>query len=340
MPLARPHSILAVLTASELRDFLPGPLLGELSALAPRFSHLDTSGLDVETFHRALADADPEVLVACWSTPPLPPTLPPGLHYVAYLCGSVRQLVERRHIEEGLLVTNWGGSISRVVAEGTLLQILGGLRHSRHWMGVMHLHGGWKSDDRSADPSPASLFGRRVGIHGFGHVARELVRLLRPFGCAISAFDPVVDPKIEAEHGIARAESLEALFSDNEIVVELAPLIEETRGIVTESLLRLIPPGGVFVNTGRGAVVDPAALERVAREGRITFGLDVFDVEPLPPESPLRSMPNVSLTPHVAGAAFERFRDAGEFLVRNVRAYREARTLKALITAEQYDRIT
>ncbi|HEY5552405.1 MAG TPA: hydroxyacid dehydrogenase [Opitutaceae bacterium] len=336
----RPSSILAAVAAAELREFLPEPFLDELRALAPRFAHLDTLDLSVERFHRALADADPEVVVACWSTPPLPATLPSRLRYVAYLCGSIRQLVERRHIEDGLLVTNWGGSISRIVAEGTLVHILNCLRQSRHWMSLMHLEGGWKSDDRGAQPSPASLFGRRVGIHGFGYVARELVRLLRPFDCTISVFAPDVDPKVEADHGITRAESLESLLSNNDVVVELAPLIPETSGIITERLLRLIPAGGVFVNTGRGAVVDPAALERVAREGRIAFGLDVFDVEPLPADSPLRSLPNVCLTPHIAGQTLDRFPDAGEFLVRNVRAYCEGGHLQALFTPERYDRIT
>jgi len=332
----RPQSILAAVTPGEMSDFLPEPLLTAVREIAPMFTHLDTTDLTIGKFHEALAALNPEVLVACWKTPALPAALPPALRYVAYLSGSIRQLISRAHVEQGLLVTNWGGSISRVVAEGALLHILSCLRRSRQWMQVMHHEGGWKGKDRA----DKSLFGRRVGIHGFGNVARELVALLRPFGCAISAFAPDVGAAVETAWQVKSAASLEALFSGNDIVVELAPLIPETTGIVDERLLRLIPHGGVFVNVGRGAVVEAAALVSVARDGNVLFGLDVFDGEPLPADSPLRSMRNVALTPHVAGPTRDRFRDAGEFMLGNLRAYRDDLSMQALFTPEGYDRVT
>lgn len=332
----RPASILAAITPAELAGFLPGSLESELCGITQRFAHVDTTGLNEEAFRQHLADADPEVLVACWSTPALPEKLPPSLRYVAYLAGTIRQLATRKHIEDGLLVTNWGGSVGRFVAEGALLHILSCLRYSAHWTRLMHLDGGWKDSHRP----DTSLYERRVGIHGFGQVAKGLVRLLQPFGCRVSAFAPDIDARVEAEHGITRARSLEELFSGNEIVVELAPLTSETRGVIDERLLRLIPEGGVFVNTGRGAVVDEDALARVARDGRIAIGLDVYDVEPLPVDSPLRGLRNVFLTPHVAGPTPDRFRDAGEFLVRNVRAYAEGRPLQGLYTPGIYDQST
>ncbi len=331
--MTRPSSILVAVTADELRDFLPEPLLGEVRSLTPVFKHLDTTDLGVDGFHHALAPANPEVLVACWKTPALPSKLPPGLRYVGYLCGSIRRLVTRGHVEQGLLVTNWGGSISRVVAEGALFHILCCLRHATHWMHTMHRAGGWENDD----PALASLFGRRVGIHGFGHVARELVGLLRPFGCAVASFAPDVDATVETDYGIKRAATLEELFSGNDIIVELAPLIPETTGIVGEKLLRLIRPGGVFVNVGRGAVVDETALLSVARAGQIMIGLDVFNVEPLPADSPFRGLRNVTLTPHIAGPTRDRFCDAGKFLLGNLRAYRDGMPLQALITPGSYD---
>jgi phosphoglycerate dehydrogenase-like enzyme len=156
----------------------------------------------------------------------------------------------------------------------------------------------------------------------------------------ISAYAPDVDATTAARHGIKAAASLEALFADNEIIVELAPLIPETTGIVTEKLLRLIRPGGVFVNVGRGAVVDEAALLRVAQEGKIAVGLDVFSLEPLPADSGFRGLPNVTLTPHLAGPTTDRRRDAGEFALNNLRAYAEDRPMQALITPRVYDTST
>lgn len=332
----RPSSILAALTAQELREFLPEPLSGEVRGLTDRFSHVDTDGLSAEKFHHELAAANPEILICCWKTPPLPAQLPPNLRYVCYLAGSIKKLVARAHIERGLIVTNWGGSISRIVAEWALFHVLSCLRRATYWTFEMHHEGGWKNTGTET----ASLFGRRVGLHGFGQIARELVALLRPFGCQISAFAPDVDAHAETTHGVKAATSLEALFADNEIIVELAPLIPSTTGIITEKLLRLIRPGGVFVNVGRGAVVDEAALLRVAQEGQILVGLDVFSQEPLPVESGFRGLKNVTLTPHLAGPTTDRRRDSGRFALNNLLAYAQERPMNAVITTRIYDTST
>jgi phosphoglycerate dehydrogenase-like enzyme len=114
----------------------------------------------------------------------------------------------------------------------------------------------------------------------------------------VTAFAPDLTAELAHAYHVERAASLEALFAENEIIVELAPLIPATTGLVTEAVLRRIRPGGVFVNVGRGAVVDEAALLRVAREGRISIGLDVYANEPLPADSGFRTLPRVSLTPH------------------------------------------
>jgi phosphoglycerate dehydrogenase-like enzyme len=335
-PMPRPASILAALTDGELRDFLPGPLIGRAQSVTDRFARWDTAGRTNDEFAAALAGADPEVLIACWKTPRLPDVLPPRLRYVCHLCGTIRRLVSRGQIERGLIVTNWGGSISRIVAEWALFHILSCLRRATYWTLAMHNEGAWKNNGAET----ASLFGRRIGIHGFGQIARELVKLLRPFDVSISSFAPDVTPEVEAAHGIRRAASLESLFAENDIIVELAPLNPDTFGIVQEKHLRLIRPGGVFVNVGRGAVVDEAALLRVAMEGGIMIGLDVFADEPLPEDSPFRGLRNVTLTPHIAGPTSDRRRDAGAFAVENLEAYAAGRPLQAVVTPAVYDTST
>jgi phosphoglycerate dehydrogenase-like enzyme len=333
--LHRIRSLLAVLDPAEARGFLPSPMLEQLRALAVEFRLLDSTSLDGAGLARELVAMNPEVVVACWRTPALPPVLPARLRYVCYIAGSIKKLVARHHLEQGLLVTNWGTSISRTVAEGALFHILACLRNASHWAVAMHQPGvaAWKN----ATTDSRSLFGRAVGIHGFGPVARELVTLLQPWQCRIAAFAPDLAPGLAEAHGVARAASLEALFSENDVIVELAPLVPATTGIVTERLLRLIRPGGVFVNIGRGAVVDEEALLRVAAEGRISVGLDVFGVEPLPPDSGFRTLPHVNLTPHTAGPTLDRYPDAGAFALNNLRAYAAGRTLDAVITPEVYD---
>jgi phosphoglycerate dehydrogenase-like enzyme len=284
-------------------------------------------------FARELAATDPEVILACWATPPLPTEVPPRLRYVCYLAGSVRRLVTRAQLERGLLVTNWGNSISRIVAECALFHTISCLRQATRFSLLLHRDGGWRDDWEKA----CSLFQRRVGLHGFGPVARALLALLAPFNCNMSVFAPDVDDMVASQYGVRRAGSLEALFAGNDIIIELAPLIPATVGIVTERHLRLIHPGGVFVNVGRAAVVDEEALLRIAREGQISVGLDVFTREPLPADSGFRGLPNVSLSPHIAGPTLDRYADASAFALQNLRAYIVGERPRAVITPEIYD---
>lgn len=326
--------VLAILTDQEMAEFFPHELRGNLQSIAGDLAVFDPGENGRTVNLPALFErVAPDVLVGCWNTPALPDQLPRQLRYVCYLAGSVRTMVQRRHLTDGLVVTNWGTSISRTVAEGALAHILAALRRTSHWAVAMHTQGAWR-DDRT---ETKSLFGRTVGLHGFGGVARALVPLLQPFGVAISVCAPDVTPEAARTAGVKRAPSLEALFAENDIVVELAPLTPETEHSVTEKHLRLLRPGSVFVNVGRGAVVDEAALVRVAREGRVQFGLDVFTQEPLPADHPLRGLSNVSLTPHIAGPTTDRRRDAGLLALRNLRAFAEGRALDAVVTTEVYD---
>ena len=331
--MSRPASLLAVLTPYERDHFFAGPHFGQLRAIAAEFRLIDPTGLSADAFARELAATNPEVLLACWQTPPLPATLPPRLRYMCYVTGSVRRLVTREQIARGLLVTNWGGAISRMVAECALLHTLSCLRRTPQWTLDLHRDGGWRDGWEKA----GSLFQRRVGLHGFGSVAREFLRLIRPFDCTVSVFAPDVDDSVAQAHGVQRATSLDALFAENDVVVEVAPLTPATTGIVTERHLRLIRPGGVFVNVGRAAVTDEAALARIAAGGKISVGLDVFLEEPLPANSPFRGLANASLTPHIAGPTLDRYGDAGGLALRNLRAYAEGRTPEAVITPERYD---
>jgi len=143
-----------------------------------------------------------------------------------------------------------------------------------------------------------------------------------------------------ARLAVQRAESLEALFSTSDVVVELAAATPETYHMVKEHHLRLIPDGGVFVNVGRGSVVDETGLINVAREGCLQIALDVFEQEPLPVNSPLRGLPNVTLLPHLGGPTRDRRRDAGALALKNLRAYLRGEPMEALVTLEVYDRST
>ena len=331
-----PSSILMCLSEQETIEFLPAFLMQDIESSTANLVKCRSEECAQATFEALLQKINPEVLVACWSTPDLPKTLPSNLRYVCYLAGSIKKLVQRQHIADGLIVTNWGSSISRTVAVGALMHILCCMRGLTKWTIEMHLNGAWKTRATRT----ASLFGRRVGIRGFGRVAHELMALLHPFGCDIAVLAPDLTPEIARAQNLRSMDSIEQLMTDNDVIVELAPLIDATRGSITRDHLELLRPGSVFVNVGRGATVNEADLLEVARKGEIFVGLDVFGEEPLPADSGFRGLPNVSLSPHLAGPTSDRRVDAGRFGVRNLLAYVNDQPLDGVVTLPVYDQST
>jgi len=109
-----------------------------------------------------------------------------------------------------------------------------------------------------------------------------VVPILRPFADRIQAYSPHVPDSVFTSLGVKRVTSLEALFATSDVLVELAPATPANLHIVNEALLRRLPEGAVFVNAGRGCVVDEEALLREARTGRLQIALDVYEKEPLP----------------------------------------------------------
>lgn len=326
----------AVVTPQELEDFLPGASLEKLKALAPDLTIVDPTGMSPEEHSKILASHNPEVLIACWKTPTVHGGLPPNTRYVCYLAGSIRRLIAREQIENGLIVTNWANSISRTISECAVLMILSCLRSASNWAFDMHLNGMWK------DPTTRtySLFERRVGLHGFGRISQNLVDLLKPWSPKVTALSPSVPDSLLEEYGVTRATSLDELFSSSEIIVELAALTPKSKHTVLEKHLRMIPSPGVFVNVGRGAVVEPNGLLNVAREGNLQIALDVYEDEPLPVDSPLRGMRNVMLLPHLGGPTYDRRRDSGTHALKNLETYAAGETLDGAITLRGYDMAT
>jgi phosphoglycerate dehydrogenase-like enzyme len=332
--------ILFALNEIEWATFFPGESSKVVKSLADEVRSVDTSNLSSEAWRCVLAEYKPEIVVAAWKTPTLPDdvdALTEGqIKYACYLAGSVRKFIMPSHLENGLIVTNWGNVISRVVAECGLMLAIASLRRAGHWQVAMHKQGGWKTPETVT----GSLFERKVGLHGFGSISQELARLLQPFNVQISTYSPSVPAAFLEEFGVARAETLEDLFSQNDVIIELAALTPANTGIVTEELLRMIPEGGTFVNIGRGAVVDEAALARVAAEGKIQVGLDVYSEEPLPVDSPFRGMSNVVLLPHLGGPTTDRRQDSGRLAIENIRRYYAGEELEASISPTVYARST
>lgn len=333
-------SAIVALSDMEAAEFLPGALWQELEDLLPGHRRIRLPLAQPEDWVHMWRETPAEILVSAWETPPLNGALTPAdlksLRYVCYLAGSIRKLMPRELVAQGVIVTNWGNSIAATVAECALMLILMALRRASYWAIAMHREGAWK--DRSTVTQ--SLLGRCVGLHGFGAISQNLVPMLKPFTDQIQTYSPHVPDDILASHGVKRVHSLQELFSTSEIMVELAAATPENYHVVKEAHLRMIPEGGVFVNVGRGCVVDEAALVRVAREGKIQIALDVFEQEPLAPDSPFRTLPNITLLPHLGGPTRDRRRDCGALALKNLRAFLRGESQEAVVTLDIYDRST
>lgn len=144
------------------------------------------------------------------------------------------------------------------------------------------------------------LTGKRVGLIGCGHIGRRLVRLLAPFEVEVRVYDPYLASEMPDAIGVVKT-SLENVLSKSEVIVCLAPHTPATEGMIGRRELDLIPSNAVFVNVSRGVVVDSEALIARLKRGDIVAGLDVFDPEPIPPDSEIIGLPNVFLSPHIAG---------------------------------------
>lgn len=150
----------------------------------------------------------------------------------------------------------------------------------------------------------AQLSGRTIGIIGCGHVGKDVVRLLAPFGCPILAHDIRHYPQFYAEYRV-EAVGLEQLLRRAEVVSLHVPFDDSTRQLLDAPRLSLMQPSAILLNTARGGVVDEQAMKRMLMEGRLrAAAFDVFACEP-PQDRELLSLPNFLATPHIGGSAEE-----------------------------------
>ena len=315
------------------------------TSLPPAEYHwIDLSALDKAAWEKAFVDLEPTILVTGWGTPTLPDhstrLAENRLRYVCHIAGSVRQIVPRRLIEQGVMVSNWGTTVSSDVAEHAMLLTLATLRNLPAWNAYMDA---WPQRPAQALYIPLetrSLRGKRVGLHGFGSIARGLVQLLSPFGVDLAAYSWGVPPDLFEQHGVQRCDSLEELFSRSQVLIECEALTPQSRGTVNAAILSCLPDDAVFVNVGRGWVVDEDALAEVAITKNLRLGLDVYRQEPLPSESPLRAVSSALLSPHIAGPARDGFAGLCQFALANLQRYLLGEKIEAQVSLDVYDRST
>lgn len=174
------------------------------------------------------------------------------------------------------------------------------------------------------------LGGTTLGVVGLGRLGVPVARLASALGMSIVAWSPHLTPERAAPHG-ARAVSKSELFSQSDVITIHMPLSEHSRGLIGAADLALMKPTAYLINTSRGPIVDEAALLDALRSRRIAgAGLDVYDVEPLPADHPLRTMPNTLLLPHIGYVTTDQYRRWYGEVVEDILAWVAGTPIRAL----------
>lgn len=287
------------MTAENVPQIFPPDVLARLGNAVEIDPTLTAENFADPRVREALADT--EILITGWGCPHIDEAVldaAPKLRAILHAAGSVKGLTSPAVWERGITVSSAAGANALPVAEYTLAMIL--LAGKDLFAQRDRLR------TRRAFPYGEIMpgignFGRRVGVVGASRIGRRLIELLHPFDLRVTLADPYVDATEAAALGVPLL-PLDDLLATSDIVTVHAPQTPETHHLIGRRELALMPAGSVLVNTARGALLDHDALVEELRANRLSAILDVTDPEPLPADSPLFDLPNVFITPHLAGS--------------------------------------
>ncbi|ESY81183.1 2-hydroxyacid dehydrogenase [Mesorhizobium opportunistum] len=245
----------------------------------------------------------------------------PGLKLIAVSRGGPINIDMAAARDHGITVVNVPGRNATAVAEFTIGAILAETRLIRVGHEALR-KGEWRGDLYRADRTGRELGEMTVGVVGYGNIGTKVVRLLRAFGCHVLVSDPYVQLSAEDRNAGVELVGLDDLLSRSDVVTLHPRVTEETRGLIGKHTIARMKPGVIFVNTARGPLVDYDALYEALVSGQIASAmLETFAVEPVPSDWPLLQLPNVTLTPHIAGASVRTVTYAAEQAAEEVRRY-------------------
>lgn len=277
--------------------------------------------------------ADTEILVSGWDGPCMDENflaIAPKLRVVFYGGGSIRDIVTDASWKRGVRITSAYAANAVPVSEYTLAMVLFSLKYG--WQCALTVKREGKLPPRS--PAPG-CYGSTVGLVSLGMIGRLVRERLRPFDLRVSAYDPFVTTQTTKELGVEMV-LLERLFREADVVSLHTPWLPETEGMITGVHFTSMKQGATFINTARGAVVREQEMIDVLRQRPDLMAiLDVTHPEPPVDVSPLYTLQNVVLTPHIAGSMGLECRRMGRCMVEEIQRYIEGKPLQWEITQQR-----
>lgn len=291
--------------------------------------------LTPEVLRDALVDVD--VCVCGWGCPKFDEVVlekANKLKLVAYTAGSVAHIVSPAMYEKGIRIVCGNEVFARVVAEGTLAQMLYSMRrYAQYDMRVCH----WKPVIFNNE----SLFEQRIGIVGYGAISRNLIEMLKPFKAEIKLFSKHTTAEQAAAMGVQKA-SLEEIFSTCRIISLNTAKNPENHHMINDALLSLMEQDAVLINTARGDLIDEEALAKHLQSGHIRAGLDVYAHEPPVAEHPFWTIPadRLHMMPHMGGPTMDQRPAAARFVFEDIIRFQKGEPLQNEISASRSQTMT
>lgn len=319
----------------KLYERLFGHVDSELRAVADLTYHSGERDQSSHELSERISQYD--AVITGWGTPTFDERVMMNaerLRLVAHSAGSIRHMIPREVFSRGVQVTHAAAAIAPAVADMSLLLIMMMLRHVPAYDRAMHAGESWQDALRLSVGD--EIIGTRIGVVGAGYTGRCLIKLLRAVEAEIWVCDPYLTPVRAAEMGVRKVD-LNELLSSCQVVTLQAPSTPETHKMIGAKQLASMQNGAILINTARPWLVDETALLAELRSGRISAGLDVFEDEPLPIDSPFRGLPNTVLLPHVAGGSRQTALRQGRLIVDEIGRYCRGEPLRHAVTPQTYD---
>lgn len=318
LPSNRPVAM-AVMAPPELLQQLMS-----LEAMAAFTAVADFRGPVFEDFTSVEAQGllpDVEVLITGWGCPSITPEVleaAPNLRAIIHAGGVIADKVQHLPAGRTLVASNAGAVNGLPVAEYTLAMIL---LANKQAFETSHLYGQRRGRvDRELEFPAAGNYWKTVGLLGASRIGRKVIELLRPFQLEILVHDPYLGEGEASALGVQLV-PLDELMSRSNIVSVHVPVTAETIGMIGAAELARLRDGGTIINTARGQIMDQGALESELISGRINAILDVTEPEILPADHTFYDLPNVFLTPHIAGSMGTELLRMGDHVVAELQRY-------------------
>ncbi|WP_407180828.1 2-hydroxyacid dehydrogenase [Bradyrhizobium sp. STM 3562] len=245
----------------------------------------------------------------------------PKLKFIAVSRGGPVNIDLQAARDHNILVVNTPGRNASAVAEFTVGAILAETRLIRSGHEALRT-GEWRGDLYRADRTGRELNEMTVGIVGYGAVGSRVVKLLKVFGCKLLVADPYVQLSAQDRKDGVEHVGLHELLARADVISLHARVTAETTGFIGREALGCVKTGAFLINTARGPLLDYEALYEALASGQLGGAmLDTFAVEPVPSDWPLLRLPNVTLTPHIAGASVRTVTVAAEQAAEEVRRF-------------------